>query len=314
MTGIWAATLTPFNQDLSLDEAGFRKNIRHWIDDLNIDGLMVGGKQGEFFSMSIEERKRCFDIAVEECYERAGTAMSCSDQNFDVVIDLAKHAQENGADYVVIHAPLLHFAKGHDDTVYEYYRFVSSKVKIGIVVWSHPDSGYLLSPELCARIAEIENVVAIKYSVPRPMYSKLSRLVGDRLIVSTPSEDEWLDNITELGWRLYLCSSPPVLFQTKKDKRMREYTDLAFKGAYKEARRVRDSLEPVRRAFRDSRPPEKPHSHSKFWQEQLGQVGGQVRRPVLELTWQEKEETRDALHRSGLVLAADSASKDLSAV
>ena len=34
MTGIWAAALNPFNDDLSLDERGLRANIRHWIDDL----------------------------------------------------------------------------------------------------------------------------------------------------------------------------------------------------------------------------------------------------------------------------------------
>lgn len=313
MTGIWAAALTPFDQNLALDEAGFRKNIRHWIDDLGIDGLFIAGKQGEFFSMSIDERKRCFDIAIAECRGKAGTIMSCSDQNLDVVIDLAKYAQASGADYVVIHAPVLHFFKGHDDTIYEYYRYICSQLDIGVAVWSHPDSGYLLSPELCARIAEIENVVAIKYSVPRPMYSKLSKLAGDKLIVSTASEDEWLDNIIELGWRLYLCSSPPFLFQTKNDRRMREYTDLAFRGEYKEARRIRDSLEPIRRAFRDSRPPEKPHSHSKFWQELLGQVGGRVRRPILELTLQEKERTREALRHSGLVIDTDAARMDFTA-
>lgn len=38
MTGIWAAALNPFNQDGSLNERGLRKNIRHWIDELDISG------------------------------------------------------------------------------------------------------------------------------------------------------------------------------------------------------------------------------------------------------------------------------------
>ena len=53
MRGIWAAALNPFDDDLSLNEAGLRSNIRHWIDDLNIQGLFIAGKQGEFFSMSL---------------------------------------------------------------------------------------------------------------------------------------------------------------------------------------------------------------------------------------------------------------------
>ena len=152
-----------------------------------------------------------------------------------------------------------------------------------------PDSGYLMSPELCARVADIPNVVAIKYSVPREMYARLTRLAGDRILVSTASEEEWLDNIVELGWQLYLCSSPPYLLQTKTDRRMREYTDLAMRGEVARAKVVRDSLDPVREAIRRTRPAEKFHAHSKYWQELLGQAGGAVRRPMLELTEAEKE-------------------------
>ena len=88
MRGIWAAALNPFADDLSLDEAGLRANIRHWIDDLDIQGLFIAGKQGEFFSMSLDERKRNFEIAVEECGGKAGVIVSVSDQNFDTVLDL----------------------------------------------------------------------------------------------------------------------------------------------------------------------------------------------------------------------------------
>jgi 4-hydroxy-tetrahydrodipicolinate synthase len=302
MKGIWAAALTPFAPDGAIDEAGFRGNLRHWVDDLGIDGVFVCGKQGEFFSMSVPERKRTFEIAVEELRGRAGTIMSCSDQNMDVVIDLARHAEAIGADYIVVHAPVLHFFHAQDETLYEYYRAISSAVNIGIALWSHPDSGYLMSPELCARIAHLPNVVAIKYSVPREMYARLTRLAGGRILVSTASEEEWFDNIVELGWQLYLCSSPPYIFQTKVDRRMREYTDLAMRGEIGRAKVVRDSLNPVRQAFRHTRPPEKFHSHSKYWQELLGQVGGAVRRPMLELTQTEKEAIRGAFEASGLKL------------
>ncbi|GAA4130627.1 dihydrodipicolinate synthase family protein [Aminobacter aganoensis] len=304
MKGIWAAALMPFKDDLSINEDGFRHNVDHWIDDLGIDGFFIAGKQGEFFSMSLDERKRSFDLAVDACAGRAQTIMSCSDQNMDVVIDLAKHAQKCGADYIVVHAPILHFFKEQDETLLNYYRTIADKVDIGIALWSHPDSGYLMSPELCNKLADIENVVAIKYSVPRPMYKELTALAGDRILVSTASEEEWLDNILELNWQLYLCSSPPYLIQTKHDRRMREYTDLAFAGKAEEARRIRDSLDPVRAALKHTRPAEKPHSHQKYWQELLGQAGGRVRSPLLELTETEKRATRAAFESCGLKTSA----------
>lgn len=148
MRGIWAAGLMPFRDDLSIDEEGFAANMEHWIEDLRIDGFFIAGKQGEFFAMSLDERKRAFDLAVRAANGRAQTIMSCSDQNMDVVIDLAKHAQSCGADYIVVHAPILHFTKAQDETLIRYYETIASKVDIGIALWSHPDSGYLMSPQL----------------------------------------------------------------------------------------------------------------------------------------------------------------------
>ena len=300
MTGIWAAALMPFDDQLRIDEDGFTENVRHWTEDLGIKGLFISGKQGEFFSMSVDERKRTFELAVEACGSDAQTIMSCSDQNLDVVLDLARHAESCGADYIVVHAPALHFTKAQDETLMGYYRTISEAVDIGIALWSHPDSGYLMSPQLCNRLADLENVVAIKYSVPREMYVELSGLASDRIHVSTASETEWLDNIIELDWKLYLCSSPPFLIQTAADRRMHDYTEAAFAGRHDEARAISASLDPVREALMGTRPAEKPHAHQKYWQELLGQVGGRVRAPLLELTDDEKAVTREAFEACGL--------------
>jgi 4-hydroxy-tetrahydrodipicolinate synthase len=179
-----------------------------------------------------------------------------------------------GAEYIVVHAPLPHFGHDIDSTVYEYYRHV----------------------------ADCPTVVAIKYSVPRDMYAELSRQTHGQLIVSSAAAAEWLDNIIELGWRLYLCSIPPILLQTAKDKRIRRYTDLAFSGEHAAARTVRDSLEPARAALRDSRPPGTPQAQQKYWQNLLGQTGGPVRRPLLNLTGPQQQSIAAAFARSGVML------------
>lgn len=302
MTGIWAAALTPFNKDLSLDVKGLRSNIRHWIDDLGIQGLFIAGKQGEFWAMSLEERKRNMAIAVEECAGRVGTIMSISDQNMNTALELGRHAQDCGADYVVVHAPMLSFCQDRGELLYQYYKRFCDELDIGIAMWSHPDSGYLMQPEECVRITELPNIVAIKYSVPREMYVRLTHMVGDKIHVSTSAEQEWLDNILELNWKLYLCSSPPYQLQTKNDQRMNDYTRLAFEGKADEARRVFDSLNPVRDAMKRTRPAGKPTAFGKYWQDLLGQTGGHVRAPMLELTDAEKEIIRNGFNECGLKL------------
>jgi 4-hydroxy-tetrahydrodipicolinate synthase len=311
MVGVWAANLTPFDASLKLDETAYRENLKHWISTLNLGGLFIAGKQAEFFSMSLAERKRLMELSVEVAHEagqrngigQCGIVTSCSDTNLDVVLELAMHSQNIGADYVIVHSPVLHFGADTDETIYEYYRYLTEKIEIGLAMWNHPDCGYVMSPELCARIAELPNVVAIKYSTDREKYKRLTELVGHKIHVSNPDEPDWLENIIELGWKLYLCSTPPFLLQTATDQRMNEYTQLAFAGKFDEARRVRDSLDPVREAIKHSKPKGKPQAHAKYWQELLGQHGGPVRRPLLQLTEAEREATRLAFARSGLQLA-----------
>ena len=308
LVGVWAANLTPFDAQGQLDEAAYRDNLRHWIRDLQLGGLFIAGKQAEFFSMSMHDRKKLMEIAVDEARlagNRGGAGpcgiiTSCSDTQLDTVLELAQHSQDIGADYIIVHSPVLHFGADTDETIYEYYRYLSEKVNLGMAMWNHPDCGYTMSPELCNRIADLPNVVAIKYSTDRPDYIRLTELAGHKIHVSNPSEEEWLDNIIELNWKLYLCSTPPFLLQTKNDQRMNEYTRLAFAGDHAAARQVRDSLEPVRQAFKASKPKGKPQAHAKCWQEHLGQHGGLVRRPLLQLTDAERANVATAFVQSGL--------------
>ena len=308
LKGIWAANLTPFDEALNFDEKAYRTNLLHWLNDLHLGGIFIAGKQAEFFSMSIAERKKMMEISVEVAKDlgdrkgvgHAGIITSCSDTNLDVVLDLARYSEHIGADYVIVHSPVLHFGANTDETIYEYYRYLSEQLEIGIAMWNHPDCGYVMSPELCAKIAKLPNIVAIKYSTERDLYKKLTELSGSDIQISNPDEDDWLRNIEELHWSLYLCSTPPFLLQSKVDQRMNEYTKLAFKGDFAAAKKVNASLDPVRQAFKASKPKGKPQAHAKYWQELLGQHGGKVRRPLLQLTQAEKEVIQSAFKQSGL--------------
>ncbi|HIF61065.1 MAG TPA: dihydrodipicolinate synthase family protein [Rhodospirillales bacterium] len=298
--GIFAAGMTPFKTDGSTDEEGLRSNLHHWIDDLGIDGLFINGKQGEFFSMTLAERKRQFEIVIEEVGDSCRTIMSCSDENLGTVLELGRHAQNIGADWIIVHAPPLYFHKNVDAVLKEYYRYIAEQLDIGIAIWHQPDYNYIVEPEVCSDIAKLKNIVAIKYSVDRDRYARLTDMTRGKLIVSTSSEDLWLENITELGWQVYLCSTPPFLMQTKLDQRMNEYTRLAMAGDVAKARVVRDSLNPVREALKNTRPPDKPQAQQKYWADLLGQVGGLVRRPLLNLTDEEKVIVKTAFDTCGL--------------
>lgn len=64
MRGLWGASYTPFMPDYKVDEQGLRHNMRHCID-LEIEGMFLNGLMGEGYHHTIAERKRVFDITIE---------------------------------------------------------------------------------------------------------------------------------------------------------------------------------------------------------------------------------------------------------
>ena len=68
--------------------------------------------------------------AVEEAAASGGGVMvSCSDQSLDTVIGLARHAQAIGADYIVVHTPLLYFGSHQGDYVRELAERIEQSIK-----------------------------------------------------------------------------------------------------------------------------------------------------------------------------------------
>lgn len=67
-------------------------------------------------------------------------------------------------------------------------------------------------------------------------------------------------------------------------------------------RRAQAHVRSFGRGRRGTKPPEKPCARQKYWQELLGQTGGRVRSPLLELTGAEKRATRGAFEACGLNL------------
>ena len=55
-----------------------------------------------------------------------------------------------------------------------------------------------MEPELCNEIANLEDIRAIKYSVPRVIYKRPTQIAKDRIIVGTASENDWYQSIKKL--------------------------------------------------------------------------------------------------------------------
>jgi 4-hydroxy-tetrahydrodipicolinate synthase len=304
MRGIIAAIPYPFTPDGELDEAGLRKDVRHYIDALGIDGFFCGGLVSEFWALTMEERRRGQQIVAEEAADRAQVVAHTACSSIRETVALSRHAQVVGATYVILGNPPM--TSRHPDHLFEFYRRVCAELDLGVALFNTPLAGYSLSPELVARLAEIENIVAVKNPQPPEHTDETRRLAGARIIICDPAEPRWLDNILTHGDQVYNSSPAPYLLQTASRPLMREYTRQAMACQAETARATSATLEPVRavadRWMGDEwRAGTVPIAVIKYWSELLGLTGGDPRSPLLPLCDEEKRTLRRDLAAVGLL-------------
>src|SRR5438067_9025805 len=158
--GLWAAITTPFTADGDLDEAGLRQNMRHFTDVLHVDGVFCTGNMGEVWALTTAERRRVVEIGVEEARGKCLTIAQTAHHAAHETVDLTRHAQDAGADYVVLINP--YYPQMDEAAIYDWFVFVAARVDIGIWMFDSEYSPVDLSADLIARIAKLENVCGIK--------------------------------------------------------------------------------------------------------------------------------------------------------
>lgn len=309
--GVWAAITTPFTLDDQLDEAGLRRNMRHFTDGLGVDGIFCAGTMGEFWALTKEERKRVVEIVVEEAQGKCKVIAHTGHHSPNETVDLTRHAQDVGADFAIVINP--YYPAADEAGIYAWFKCVASRVDIGIWMFDTGYAGYGFSPELTARIAGIENICGIKVGRPIEHYAAVKKLCGDQLVMSHPSEPDSLKLMRDYGQRVHMSSAGPFILQTATWKPMQKYTELGLQGRYDEAEQVSRELDPVRKVLdKWMRDPWVKHrvipiAQLKVWSELLGLAAGPVRAPLVPLTDSERQALRTDLEQTGLLARAAAA-------
>jgi 4-hydroxy-tetrahydrodipicolinate synthase len=305
LRGIWGAIPYPFTADDELDEAGLRRNIRYCIDNKLLDGVYCGHFMSEFWSLTTVERKRAAQIVVDECGTDIPVMVHTGHTSARESVELSQHAEHIGADYLAVGNP--YFMAYSEEQIYDYFRYISQRTEAGILITNTGYTGVVLTPELISRLADLENVVAVKNSPPMPHTLETLRLVGDRILVSNPNERNWFSLMIEHDCRLYTSSAGPFLLQKPGYTPIKDYTALVMRGQVAEAAIIAQGMEPARKLFdkwlRNPWPARRlmPIAYLKAWCGLLGLAGGAVRSPLLQITPAELAELRQDLTSVGLV-------------
>ena len=155
----------PYTKDKELDLAGLKENTQFLVNfakEGNKDVVvMTNGSTTECYANSIEEQKMVMKTVVDTVGGKIPVVAGVSQAGVEGTIELAKYAEEIGADCAMVVPPYYHAAS--KEGMYQYFKTVADAVNMGIMVYNNADvSGTLIPPDLMARLAKIENIVAVK--------------------------------------------------------------------------------------------------------------------------------------------------------
>jgi len=302
--GVWGATFTPFTTDYKVDEEATRFNVRYYIDHLELEGMFVCGTLGEFWYLTVEERKRIARIHVEEAQGDMLIMPFTFDPVLENEIEMIKYSEDIGADLVVTSQPTFPAGDGvNDERIFQRFKYLSDHSNIGIAIFHAPTQGYWMSPQLISRIADLPNIVAIKNMGDFQSLRMTRILSGDKILVCDPLETQWWTNMTVYGQQALFATYWSHIYQSKNLKLVNEYTALYRSGQVAKALELCQRVEPIRRAYDSVTFHGMLRSCNKYWSQCLGMAGGdgRVRLPQREVTEEAKRAIKAAVESTELL-------------
>ena len=303
LKGIWTAMPYCWDEDDNFDDVANRSNMDHIIENIKVDGHYCSGNIAEFWSMPDNERMHAHEVMLDQARNRIPMIAGCHHQSVKQVVAIAKHAQEIGYDFVIILTPYV--AARDDETVYQFYEYICSRVDIGIILFNVPQNCHPINANLAKRLSKLPNICGYKQADGSPASThSIIDSVGKDIVISVADEAPWLTSMTQLGLQ-WLVNYNPHLYQSKDWLPLKDYTDAALNGEIDKATEIAKSLQPLRELhakwimgyWNSGR---MPISEMKYWQELIGMNGGRTRPPVIEISDEKKQELKEDLKNTGL--------------
>ncbi len=179
LSGILPALVTPFMDDLSIDEAALRALVSRLVA-AGVGGLVPCGSTGEFTTLSSDERKRVTELVVEVAAGAVPVVPQTGALTTKEAVELSKHAEDVGCAAVMVVPPFYEPPEWAD--LLAHYETVASAIGIPIMLYNIPASGTTMTVERIDELAGISGVRYIKDSSgDAVMLTRLIQEYGDRL-------------------------------------------------------------------------------------------------------------------------------------
>ena len=163
-SGYTVTVMTPFTEDDEIDVESLRSNIEFLIQN-DTDGslacLLPSGTNGEFLSLSDEERSLVIRTVVEQSAGRVAVVPGTMAGGTKLTTKMSQIAQDLGADGVMILTPYVY--KVTNQGIMKLFETVANAIDIGIMIYNNPYNGnFYAGPNLMRQLAQIPQLVASK--------------------------------------------------------------------------------------------------------------------------------------------------------
>jgi 4-hydroxy-tetrahydrodipicolinate synthase len=175
--GAYVAIVTPFVEG-RVDEKGLVDLIEFHIAN-GTHGIVPCGTTGESATLSHEEHNRVVELTVKTVNGRVPVVAGTGSNSTAEAIELTRHAKDAGVDGVLMVSP--YYNRPSQEGLYQHYKAIAEAVDVPIVLYNVPSrTSSNVLPSTVARLAEIDNIVAIKEATgDLNQISELIRLCPD---------------------------------------------------------------------------------------------------------------------------------------
>jgi 4-hydroxy-tetrahydrodipicolinate synthase len=164
--GSWPALVTPFTEEDEVDYEILRRLVDFHVENES-DGILLLGSTSEATLLSAEERTWIIDETLDAARGKVPALCGVSASTTKQTIENARYAKEAGADGGLIVQP--GYIRPSQDALYHYFKEVAETVDLPLIIYNNPSrTGVNVEAETIARLARLENIVALKEAGPNP--------------------------------------------------------------------------------------------------------------------------------------------------
>ena len=287
--GSIVAIVTPFKND-KLDEKALGDLIEWHIAE-GTNAIVPCGTTGESATLEYEEHYRVIEFTVQAVNGRVPVIAGTGANSTSETVIMTGKAKEVGADGALLVVP--YYNKPTQEGLYRHYKAVVEAVDIPIVLYNVPGRTALnMLPSTVARLAELENVVAIKEATgDMAQASEILRLCGDKITLLS-GDDFTTFPMMALGGKGTISVSANVA-----PKDVSAMCGALLDGNFEEARKLHFKLEPLNKGmFIETNPISVKTALSL-----MGKIHEEMRLPLCRMSSENKEKLKNILKNYGLM-------------